>query len=130
VTDSHLFLQRQNRTQAAARARSQLPPCQPGHLLTDGLLNLPQLDAPEAAAWRDWPGPRISPKTILGEGLMAAAAWQCVIAVDALNQKRCAGANVSVVGCNQQAIGAHFAEAVVRENTQPVEAQQSFAALQ
>ena len=108
ITDSHLFLQDQNRAEAAARARAQLPSCQPDHLLADGLQNLPHTDAAEAAAWSDWTATRISPKTFLGEGLMAAAAWQCVIAVDALNQKRCAGANVSVVGCNQQAVGAHF----------------------
>jgi hypothetical protein len=39
---------------------------------------------------------------------MAAAAWQCAAAIDALHQKRYAAASVSVVGCNQQAIGAHF----------------------
>jgi len=67
------------------------------------------LDGPEAAAWRDWNASRISPKRILGEGLMAASAWQCVAAVAALAEKKYAAANVSVVGCNQQAIGAHFA---------------------
>jgi hypothetical protein len=39
---------------------------------------------------------------------MAAAAWQCVAAVDALNQGQYASATVSVVGCNQQAIAARF----------------------
>ncbi len=62
----------------------------------------------ELAAWRDWTGPRLSPKVILGEGLMAAAAWQCVAAIDALQQCRYSAANVSVVGCNQQAIAAQF----------------------
>ncbi|HZV35457.1 MAG TPA: hypothetical protein VFB72_12865 [Verrucomicrobiae bacterium] len=109
ITDCHLYLQNQNRTKAAARARSQLPGCQPDHLLADGLQGLPRLDGPEAAAWRDWNASRISPKRILGEGLMAASAWQCVAAVAALAEKKYAAANVSVVGCNQQAIGAHFA---------------------
>jgi 3-oxoacyl-(acyl-carrier-protein) synthase len=108
ITDPHLFLQNQNRSEAASRARSQLPANQPDHLLIDSLLNLPKLDAAEAAAWHDWTGSRISPKAILGEGLMAAAAWQCVIGVDAIQQKKCAAANVSIVGGNEQAIAAQF----------------------
>ena len=47
-------------------------------------------------------------KKILGEGLMAAAAWQCVAAVDALRHNNFSAATVSIVGCNQQAIGARF----------------------
>jgi hypothetical protein len=109
VTDCHLFVQHQSRIEAAARARAQLPDCQRDHLLADGLQDLPHLDEAEASAWRDWTAARISPKKILGEALIAAAAWQCVTAVDALAQKHCAAASVSVVGCNQQAIGAHFA---------------------
>jgi hypothetical protein len=108
VTDSHLFCRNQNRAQAAKRLRTELPPGTDNHLLCDGLQNLPRFDCAEAEAWRDWRGARVSPKTILGEGLMAAAAWQCVVAIDALKQKRYPAANVSVVGCNQQAIGAHF----------------------
>lgn len=108
ITDPHLFLQNQNRSEAASRARSQLPASRQNHLLADGLLNLPKLDAAEAAAWHDWAGSRISPKAILGEGLMAAAAWQCVIGVDAIHQKKCAAVNVSTVGCNEQAIAAQF----------------------
>jgi len=77
-------------------------------LLCDGLGNSPRADAPELAAWRDWTGSRISPKRILGEGLMAAAAWQCVVACDAVAGGRFAAANVSLVGSNQQAIGARF----------------------
>ncbi len=79
-----------------------------GELLCDGLGNSPRADAPELAAWRDWTGPRISPKRILGEGLMAAAAWQCVAACDAVAGGQFAAANVSLVGSNQQAIGARF----------------------
>ena len=69
---------------------------------------MPRLDSAEVEAWKDWSGARISPKTILGEGLMAAAAWQCVSAIDAIREKRYDAANVSVVGCNQQAIGTQF----------------------
>ena len=55
--------------------------------------------------------PALSPKRILGEGLMAAAAWQCVAACDAVAGGRFAAANVSLVGSNQQAIGARFVRA-------------------
>jgi len=77
-------------------------------LLCDGIGNSPHADAAELTAWRDWTGPRLSPKRILGEGLMAAAAWQCVAACDALTGGRFIAANVSLVGSNQQAIGARF----------------------
>jgi hypothetical protein len=40
---------------------------------------------------------------------MAAAAWQCVAACDAVANGRFAAANVSLVGSNQQAMGARFA---------------------
>jgi hypothetical protein len=77
-------------------------------LLCDGLGDGSRASAPETAAWRDWTGPRLSPKRILGEGLMAAAAWQCVAACDAIAMGRFTTANVSLVGFNQQAIGAKF----------------------
>lgn len=112
ITDSHLFLQRRGRAAAAAAMRGQLPACmEAGALLCDGLQDVPRFDAGEAPAWHDWTGPRLSPKTVLGEGLMAAAAWQCVAAVDALGEGRASAANVSIVGCNQQAIGARFVRA-------------------
>lgn len=108
VTDPYLFSSKSDRVRAAQIVRAQLPPVSSGQLLADGLQNLPALDAAEATAWRDWTGARISPKTILGEGLMAAAAWQCVLAIDALSHNQYTAAHVSVVGSNQQAIGAHF----------------------
>ena len=108
VTDAHLFTRGQNRTQAAKLARAQLPACSTNHLIADSRQGLPRQDAAESAAWSDWNAARTSPKVIMGEGLMAAAGWQCVAAVDALAQKRYDAASVSVVGCNQQAIGAHF----------------------
>ena len=77
-------------------------------LLCDGLGDSPRADAPEIAAWQDWPGARLSPKKILGEGLMAAAAWQCVAACDAIATGQFSAVNVSLVGANQQAIGVRF----------------------
>jgi len=109
VTQAHLFSNRQTRAEAARRARDELGPGGPDRLLCDGLQGLPRLDRAEELAWRDWLGARLSPKAVLGEGLMAAAAWQCVAAIDALREGHYAAANVSIVGCNQQAIGAQFA---------------------
>jgi hypothetical protein len=108
VTESHLFVREQNRAQAAKWMRAEMPAGKPEHLLCDGTQGLRNLDAAELEVWRDWPGPRLSPKRVLGEGLAAASAWQCVAALDALRQGQHPAATVSVVGCNQQAIGAHF----------------------
>jgi 3-oxoacyl-(acyl-carrier-protein) synthase len=109
VTDPHLFSRNQSRAQAAQHARAQLSLDGSHQLLCDGLQGVPVLDKDEAAAWADWPGTRLSVKKILGEGLMAAAAWQCVAAVDALRHNSFSTAIVSIVGCNQQAIAAQFA---------------------
>jgi 3-oxoacyl-(acyl-carrier-protein) synthase len=112
ITNPHLFTPRQSRAQAARNLRAELPACSGTQLLVDGLQGVRRFDADEAAAWADWTGARLSPKLALGEGLMAAAAWQCIAAVDALRQDRYTAASVSVVGCNQQAIGAHFVKTV------------------
>jgi len=109
ITDPHTYSARQSRTQAAQAMRGQLDTSSAGELLCDSLGDSPRTDAPELAAWRDWTGPRVSPKRILGEGLMATAAWQCVAACDAVATGQFAAANVSMVGSNHQAIGARFA---------------------
>jgi hypothetical protein len=133
ITDAHSYSMRNSRTQAARAMREQLgapASCRPvasrrneeiagrmpalpvnAELLCDGVGNSPRTDAAELAAWRDWTGPRLSPKRILGEGLMAAAAWQCVAACDAVAGGRFTAANVSLVGSNQQAMGARFVRA-------------------
>jgi hypothetical protein len=109
ITDPHTCSSVSNRSRAANAMRDQLPRCFPGELLCDGLGGAPRADGPEREAWRDWTGARLSPRRILGEGLMAAAAWQCVLACDAVATRQCTAANVSLVGSNQQAIGARFA---------------------
>ena len=111
ITDAHTYTARTNRAQAARLMREQLPPSSPAELLCDGLGGSPRADAAELAAWRDWTGPRLSPKRILGEGLMAAGAWQCVAACEGIVSGRFAAATVSLVGSNQQAIGARFVRA-------------------
>jgi 3-oxoacyl-(acyl-carrier-protein) synthase len=110
VTDSHLFTPAQSRIAALRKTREQLSVNGNVSLLVDGLQNLPRYDEAEATVWRDWSSARISPKKILGEGLMAAAAWQTVIAIDAV-EKGAKAALVSIAGTNQQAIGAAFGTA-------------------
>ena len=108
ITDPQTYSAHHGRMEAARAMRGQLGKSSPKELLCDGLGNNSRADAPELAAWRDWTGPRISPKRILGEGLMAASAWQCVAACDAVAGGRFNAASVSLVGSNQQAIGARF----------------------
>ena len=108
ITGIHTYTTPRPRACAAQAMRAELPASAPDQLLCDGLGDSPRTDAPEAAAWRDWTGPRLSLKRILGEGLMAAGAWQCVAACDALATGPHAAAIVSLVGCNQHAIGARF----------------------
>ena len=107
VTNPHIYSNR-SRAEAARQMRAQLSG---GDLLVDGLQGLARYDRPETEAWRDWSADRISPKLVLGEGLMAAAPWQCIAAIDALQHAGYSSALVSVVGCNQQAIGAQFIRA-------------------
>jgi hypothetical protein len=108
VTDAFLFTTKLNRMAAAKKMRAQLPANAPGELLCSSSRNLTRPDAAETIAWRDWTGARLAPKIILGEAFLASAAWQCVAACAALARGRFAAANVSVVGTNQQAIGARF----------------------
>jgi hypothetical protein len=109
VTQAHLFHQTRSRSEAARRARMELLPFhRPQELLCDGLPGLEGANGDEQSAWSDWKQPRLSVKKVFGEGFMAAAAWQCVAAVDALRQDTCRAATVSVVGCNEQAIAVQF----------------------
>jgi len=111
ITDAHPYTATHDRSLAAKAMRAELPPCSAEQLLCDGLGGSHRADRAERMAWSDWTGPRLSPKRVLGEGLMACAAWQCVAACDAIGGGRCAAANVSLVGSNQEAIGARFVRA-------------------
>jgi 3-oxoacyl-(acyl-carrier-protein) synthase len=108
ITEPHLFFRGKTRAQAVENARKELGAGQAGELLCDGAQGVPRLDRDEAEAWKDWSGPRISPKAILGDGRMAAAAWQCVAAIVELQRGSYPAASVSIAGCNQQAIAGRF----------------------
>ena len=108
VTDTHTITAQFDRAKAAQAMRRQLDSRPGNELLADGTGNSVRADVAELAAWSDWKGPRVSPKRVFGEGMMAAAAWQCVAACDAVAGKHAEAASVSLVGPTQQAIGARF----------------------
>ena len=108
VADGVPFTEHVSAEEAIRRAAAVLASSHDDELLVDGLRGGTRLDQPEAAAWQDWPGPRLSPKRLFGEALTASAAWQCVVGCDAVASGRHPSSRVSVVGPNAQAIAARF----------------------
>jgi 3-oxoacyl-(acyl-carrier-protein) synthase len=108
ITSPGLYLNGMSRLQAIRRMRAELPCAGPGAMLCDSMAGWPARDRAESDVWSDWNGSRLSPKRVLGEGLMAAGAWQCVAAVDHLRSDGHRTALVSIAGSHQQAIGACF----------------------
>jgi hypothetical protein len=106
VTDPQLFVHTRGRAEAATWIGAALGGREADDdLLVDGLAGAASDDA-ELAAWADGPVRRLSPKRVLGDGLAAASAWQLVAAADAVQRGVTARAVVSVVGSNEQAVGA------------------------
>lgn len=110
ITDAFTYSTNLSRAQAADNMRRALPDSSHSEqeLLVEGTQDRHRQDAAETAAWRNWQGIRLRPKTVLGEGLMAASAWQFVLACDVLARGGCRAANISLVGGHQQAIGARI----------------------
>lgn len=108
ITAPRLYLNGMSRTQTIGQMRAQLPCGGPDAVLCDSMAGWPAIDRAELEAWSDWNGARLSPKRVLGEGLMAASAWQCAAALDHLRAGRHRTALVSITGSHQQAIGACF----------------------
>jgi len=100
ITDSFTYTQKQGRLAAAQQMALQLPAGAGSELLC--------LSESKAFGQPLWPGRRLAPKSVLGEAFVASAAWQCVAAGDALRREEFTAANVSIVGVNQQAIGARL----------------------
>jgi 3-oxoacyl-(acyl-carrier-protein) synthase len=74
-------------------------------LLLDSLSGIQRFDLAESTTWSDWNGPRWSPKSVLGESMGAAAAFQVVAAVNAIKSGAFQQAVISAAGSNQQAAG-------------------------
>jgi hypothetical protein len=108
ITGPRLYLSGMSRVKAILEMRSELPAAAWDAVLCDSLAEWPSRDRAETEAWSDWSASRISPKRVLGEGLMAAGAWQCVAAIDRLREGRSQRALISIAGCHEQAIGACF----------------------
>jgi hypothetical protein len=108
ITSAHLYRRGVPRRRAAEQMRAELNQLGAVELLCDGLQGVPRLDAAELDLWRDWAADRLSPLRVTGEGFVAGAAWRCVTAVQAAAEGRCRSAAVSVLGCNEQAMGAQF----------------------
>lgn len=110
ITDPHIYTNKAEKSDATSSIRTDLKQqISSRSVVCDSRVGVKTYDAPEEAAWRDCASARISPKIILGEAMMAGAAWQCVAAIDALRQTQIDTAIVSISGCLQQAVGASFA---------------------
>jgi hypothetical protein len=76
-------------------------------ILIDGLTGIHSLDRAELAASASWPGPRLSPALVLGEGMGIRCGFQTIAAIEALyNDHR--SAVVLASGGNQQSFSARF----------------------
>lgn len=111
ITDSWSYTAAQPPERAAGAMRGQLPTGAPGECLVLSARGHPRLDRAEQAAWADWSGPRLTPQLLAGAAFNAGSAWQVVLACDAIRRGLTPAATVSVVGTNQQAIGARFVAA-------------------
>ena len=117
VTESFSCAGGQTRSEAARSVRRHLPTENSPELLCLSTHGLERSDAGEELAWRDWAGPRLAPKAVLGEAFTAAAAWQCVLGCESIRRKVVSAANVSVLGASQQAIGARFTSPALASET-------------
>ncbi|MCZ7635839.1 MAG: hypothetical protein M5U12_07200 [Verrucomicrobia bacterium] len=108
VTDAVSFTRRESRASAAQRVRAQLPAGAVEELLVSSSRGCARLDAAEDATWADWPGRRLHPQRMLGVAFAAGAAWQVVVACEALRRGAAQAANVAITGTNQQAVGVRF----------------------
>lgn len=89
---------RQAKTEAARRVRAEVA--------GGGILF-----APEHEVWSDWDGERVGVREIFGEGLGAAAGWNCVAAVERA-RRDAQRAVVSAIGVNEHCAAAVFQGAV------------------
>lgn len=110
ITDEHLY-HSAGKIEALRKMKGELKNLPVSELLCESTSCASGLSFEETGLWKGWTGPRISPKSVLGEGLMASAAWQVVAAADALSNHTATDALVSIAGFHQHAIGAHLSVA-------------------
>jgi hypothetical protein len=98
-----------SRRSASVKMQSSLASLgQPNAVLCDGLGAGARTDHPEAAAWKSWPGERVSVRRTLGEGFAVTSAWQTIAALEWLIEGKARQVLLSAVGLTQQANGASF----------------------
>jgi hypothetical protein len=105
ITDEYLYTAH-TKTQALERMREELG--NDSGILFDSTCGKSRMYQEETRLWRDWSGPRFSAGRVFGEGLMAGAAWQSVLAADALQHGLASEALISIAGFHQHAIGARL----------------------
>ena len=110
ITDEHVY-HSAGKEEALQKMKDELQGVPEFALLSESTSSASGLSIEEAELWKTWTGSRISPKRVLGEGLMASAAWQVVAAADALSNRTATDALISIAGFHQHAIGAHLSVA-------------------
>jgi 3-oxoacyl-(acyl-carrier-protein) synthase len=111
VTDAFSFHDSSGKLNAAAQMQQELTQAGAVDWLCDSRTCCAVTDGAETAAWAGTVMPKWSVKQFLGESFAAASAWQCVLACERVASGAASAAGVSVVGCNQQAIGARWVKA-------------------
>jgi len=110
VTEAFSFNGAHERMTAAAQMQMELVQAGQADWLCDSLTGSAAVDKAELTAWASAVMPQWSVKKILGEAFAATSAWQCVLACERVASEAATAVNVSVVGCNQQAIGARWSK--------------------
>lgn len=105
ITDLQGFRGDCPRLAAVQRVRAELETVGAGDRLITSVAGGDDRLRVEAAAWRDWCGPRVTPRALLGDAFCAASAWQVILAVEALRSPATRRVFVAVAGCNQAAVG-------------------------
>lgn len=108
VTDAFSYTRHVPRAAALRGMRAQLPCGTAAEWLVLSGRGHPRCDAAERETWQSWPGPVVTPQSVVGVAFNAGSAWQAVVACDAIRRGVAPAAVVSVAGVNQQAVGARF----------------------
>lgn len=110
VTESFSFFDAKTQLAAATKMKAELTQAGSADWLCDSQSGSTASDQAENAAWGETTVSKWSAKKLFGEAFAATSAWQCVLACERVASGAATAANVSVVGCNQQAIGARWSK--------------------
>ena len=110
LTSMRSFQRSDQRVAAARQVRQALPAGNAESLLCDGQQDAARLDAADIMAWKGWPGHRLSPKKVFGEGLTAGSGWLCLAALRWLMDAPSGHAYAAVTGLTHQAAAVHFSK--------------------